>query len=80
MLLLSAFRYDQDVRVLVRMVGVTEEASNARTLLRSLCLQMCHIFGNSPEEVPSVNNLVFTNKKHSENADTSTSVTFGLGV
>ncbi|XP_076450611.1 NACHT domain- and WD repeat-containing protein 1-like [Babylonia areolata] len=44
--------YDQDIRVLVRIVGATEESSNIRTLLRSLCMQMCHVFGNNPSEVP----------------------------
>ncbi|XP_076471205.1 NACHT and WD repeat domain-containing protein 2-like [Babylonia areolata] len=41
------------VRVLVRMVGSTEQSSNVRTLLHSLCVQLCHIFGTSPADVPS---------------------------
>nr|KAG5686694.1 hypothetical protein BaRGS_013593 [Batillaria attramentaria] len=51
-LIKSYIRSDQDIRVLVRIIGATEESSNVRTLLRSLCLQMCHVFGNNPQEVP----------------------------
>ncbi|KAL8572753.1 hypothetical protein ACOMHN_030335 [Nucella lapillus] len=44
---------DNGIRVLVRIVGTTEESGNVRTLLHSLCVQMCHVFRNSPADVPS---------------------------
>ncbi|PVD33550.1 hypothetical protein C0Q70_04807 [Pomacea canaliculata] len=39
---------DRDIRVVVRFIGVTQESRSVRTLLRSLCLQMCHMFAKQP--------------------------------
>ncbi|XP_052705223.1 uncharacterized protein LOC128180999 isoform X4 [Crassostrea angulata] len=38
--------------VIIRTVGRTTASRNVRTLLRSVCLQMSHIFGSKTEEVP----------------------------
>ncbi|ELT94787.1 hypothetical protein CAPTEDRAFT_208371 [Capitella teleta] len=43
---------DPSCSTLIRMIGVTGESFNARTLLRSLCLQMSHIFDQNPNRVP----------------------------
>lgn len=42
--------------VIIRTVGRTTASRNVRTLLRSVCLQMSHIFGSKTEEVPMVTN------------------------
>lgn len=42
--------------VIIRTVGRTTASRNVRTLLRSVCLQMSHIFGSKAEEVPMVIN------------------------
>ena len=40
--------------VLVRMIGVTVESVNLRLLLRSLCAQMCRIYGGKLADIPQV--------------------------
>ena len=45
---------------LVRMIGVTAASTNVRMLLRSLCLQLCHVFDKNPADVPNVSNGHFT--------------------
>lgn len=40
-------------RVIVRMIGCTTESMNIRTLIRGICLQLCHIFGSNPAHVPT---------------------------
>ncbi|KAL5007519.1 hypothetical protein ScPMuIL_016325 [Solemya velum] len=42
-----------NVSVLFRAVGTTKASTNIRTLLQSLCLQLCEVFGNDPQEFPS---------------------------
>ena len=39
---------------LVRMIGLTVSSTSARLLLRSLCLQLCHIYGGDPTHLPYV--------------------------
>nr|XP_022332826.1 uncharacterized protein LOC111130267 isoform X3 [Crassostrea virginica] len=38
--------------VIVRTIGRTTASRNVRTLLRSVCLQLCHVFGSKTDEVP----------------------------
>ncbi|XP_048730738.1 uncharacterized protein LOC125647914 isoform X3 [Ostrea edulis] len=38
--------------VIIRAIGRTTASRNVRTLLRSICLQLCHVFGGKAEEVP----------------------------
>ncbi|RUS77155.1 hypothetical protein EGW08_015078, partial [Elysia chlorotica] len=45
--------------VIVRMIGSTMDSTNVRTLIRSVCLQMCHIFGNNPAHVPTDSKGIF---------------------
>ncbi|XP_071100167.1 uncharacterized protein [Haliotis cracherodii] len=42
-----------DTRVLVRSVGATRRSTNVRTLLRDICLQLCHITGANYKDVPT---------------------------
>ncbi|XP_067654406.1 uncharacterized protein [Haliotis asinina] len=42
-----------DARVLVRSVGATRRSTNVRTLLRDMCLQLCHITGANYKDVPT---------------------------
>ncbi|KAK6191904.1 hypothetical protein SNE40_003480 [Patella caerulea] len=40
-----------DIRVIYRQIATTVTSTNIRTLLRSICLQMCEIFDNNYSEV-----------------------------
>ena len=46
--------YRSSCITLVRMIGVTSLSMNIRTLLRYLCLQLCHVFGDDPKSIPNV--------------------------
>ncbi|GFO41708.1 NACHT domain- and WD repeat-containing protein 1-like isoform x3 [Plakobranchus ocellatus] len=45
--------------ILVRMIGCTTESTNIRTLIRSICVQLCHIFGDNPSQVPTDSKGIF---------------------
>ncbi|CAG5115340.1 unnamed protein product, partial [Candidula unifasciata] len=44
--------------VLVRMIGCTSNSTNIRTLLRDVSRQLCHVFDQSPLEIPTVRTIV----------------------
>ncbi|XP_069132997.1 NACHT and WD repeat domain-containing protein 2-like isoform X2 [Argopecten irradians] len=43
----------QNMSVLLRVIGITTSSTNVRSLLRELCLQMCHVFGSNEDDVPT---------------------------
>ncbi|XP_033751620.1 uncharacterized protein LOC117335608 isoform X2 [Pecten maximus] len=43
----------QNISVLLRVIGITTSSTNVRSLLRELCLQMCHVFGSNEDDVPT---------------------------
>ncbi|XP_060086455.1 NACHT and WD repeat domain-containing protein 2-like [Ylistrum balloti] len=43
----------QNMSVLLRVIGITTSSTNVRSLLRELCLQMCHVFGTNEDDVPT---------------------------
>ncbi|XP_035825261.1 uncharacterized protein LOC101859566 [Aplysia californica] len=53
---------DQSPRVLVRMIGSTMTSTNVRMMLRDVCLQLCHMYGHNPAEIPTVrpSNITFS--------------------
>ncbi|ESO83266.1 hypothetical protein LOTGIDRAFT_236714 [Lottia gigantea] len=42
-----------DIRVIYRQIATTMASTNIRTLLRSICLQMCEIFDDNSCDIPS---------------------------
>ncbi|KAK6972688.1 NACHT domain- and WD repeat-containing protein 1-like isoform x3 [Biomphalaria glabrata] len=48
------FKSDEEPpRVLVRMIGCTVNSTSTRDMLRDVCYQLCYMFGQSPDEVPT---------------------------